>query len=271
MPTPPQSPESPDGLSTVEARLGTRWLGHPLVIRDSLPSTMEAATLRAREGPGGHGTVILARAQTRGRGRRGRVWFSAPGLGLYLSCIIEGPLPARAIGALSPAAGLAVAEALAPWVQGAPKVKWPNDVRIRGKKLAGLLAQAEIDGDRATWVVLGVGVNLGHQTDDFPPELAASCTSLKLEGAQRILSDEVLLALLEKLEERLNTVMAEGFTKLVGCWNARCDHLDRQVRLRQGDMIREGRSLGIDDQGRLLLASPSGAVQALSIGELDGG
>ncbi len=258
----------------VSRSLQTKWIASKLELLDTVTSTMQVAAGWARRGEEGdgepmpHGAVVVAREQTGGRGRHGRVWSSPRDLGLYFSVLIRVSRSSPSIAPIAPAAGLAVAEALAPFASTPVGLKWPNDVRIDGRKVAGLLAHAESRRGRIDRVVLGVGINVFQRADDFPRELRDRATSLALEGTSVKGLGEVLAAVLPRLEERIDTVFAGEFERLVPSWNVACDHVGQWVRILCGGDATEGRTIGIDDRGRLRLADREGTEQAIGTGEL---
>src|SRR5262249_47422951 len=152
--------------------------GHTIHYFDSIDSTSVMAHRLAAEGAA-EGSVVIAEAQTKGQGRLGRIWSSPPLRNLYMSLIVRPPIATAAAPQIALVAGLAVAETAAEWVPRAT-IKWPNDVLIDGRKLSGILAGMDADGDRVRSVILGIGVNLNSTLEDFPPELrkrvAALCT-----------------------------------------------------------------------------------------------
>jgi len=140
-------------------------------------STNDVAKQLAAEGAE-DGTVVVAAEQTGGRGTKGRGWHSAPGLGLYASVILR---PGRSDIALIPAlAGVAVAEAVRSAAGIEARLKWPNDIVWRGKKLGGILSESSFRGDEVGHVVVGIGLNIRHRLADFPADIRPAATSLRL-------------------------------------------------------------------------------------------
>src|SRR5689334_8497784 len=154
-------------------------LGCAILRLQSLPSTNDLARQLAEQGAA-EGVVVLAREQTRGRGRQGRTWVSTAGQGLYLSVILRPPLePAKAM-IITLAAAVAVAETLSTDYAVAVDIKWPNDVHARGRKISGILIESAIEKSKLSYAILGVGVNLGQR--DFAGELREAATSLLIES-----------------------------------------------------------------------------------------
>src|SRR5512132_3525333 len=145
----------------------------PLEVAASVPTTMARAA---------EGAAVVAEEQTEGRGRLGRAWVAPPGSSLLLSVVLRPPLAREAVWLMVAAAGVALAEAVdavAPTAAPAG-LKWPNDLELGGRKAAGLLAEAHLEGDRLAAVLLGMGVNVGQGATDFAPEVAEQATSVGL-------------------------------------------------------------------------------------------
>ncbi|MBC7185695.1 MAG: biotin--[acetyl-CoA-carboxylase] ligase, partial [Calditrichaeota bacterium] len=158
--------------------LKTKHLGRTAQFFASVTSTNEVARELAHQGAP-HGCLVLASAQTAGRGRAGRTWYSAPGAGLWFSLVLRPKLAPQRCGLISLAAALAVAEAIAKVTGVKAQLKWPNDVLVAGKKLCGILAETELIGDRLKFAVLGVGLNTNRaQAQRMPREIQATATWL---------------------------------------------------------------------------------------------
>ena len=146
-------------------------------------STNDLAKLLAAEGAE-DGTVVIAEEQTGGRGTKGRGWHSAPGLGLYASVILK---PSRSDIALVPAmAGVAAADAVRSAAGIKARLKWPNDITWRGKKLGGILSEASFRGDEVSYVIVGIGLNVTHRRADFPVDIRPTATSLRLASKRPV-------------------------------------------------------------------------------------
>ncbi len=171
--------EVPDqlGEAQIAPLLASGELGRKIHHSDELPSTNDEAHRLADLGAL-HGEVVVAEAQTRGRGRRGRDWVAPPGKSLTFSVILRPTIaPARA-PEITLVAAVALAEALRELGAHATRIKWPNDLECKGRKIAGLLTELRAEVDRVRHVVLGIGVNVGLQMSDFPEELRPVATSL---------------------------------------------------------------------------------------------
>lgn len=219
-------------------------LGRPrLHLRETGSTNDRARALAAAGAP--HGTLVTAGAQTAGRGRQGRAWVTPPGRALLLSLVIRASdelLPLRA--------GLAVADLAGPGAQ----VKWPNDVLLDGRKVAGILVEARPqDG----WAVLGIGVNVAVDPDDLPPELRDRAGTLGRAPAEL---EAALAELLAALERRLVEPAPAALAALRACDAL----LGRPVAWNSG----HGIGAGIDDAGRLRVELEDGRTAALAAGEV---
>jgi BirA family biotin operon repressor/biotin-[acetyl-CoA-carboxylase] ligase len=163
------------------AELADRWGAPQVRLYESVGSSNDVARRLAQSGAPA-GTVVLADEQVAGRGRAGRAWASAGGLGLWFS-IVSRPERATDAGSLPLLVGVAAASALDEFLPGSGVgIKWPNDLMVTERKLGGILCEASWEGQRAGPMVTGVGVNLLHDADSFPPEIRAGATSLRMEA-----------------------------------------------------------------------------------------
>lgn len=243
------------------------WLGQRIERRGRVASTNDEAGLLARAGAP-HGTVVVAEEQTSGRGRYGRTWCSPPGDNLYLSVVLRpGTSPERA-PPITLAGGLGVAEA----VNNAgvrASLKWPNDVVVGGRKLAGVLTEMNTRGQQLEHVILGIGVNVNASASAFPPDIAAIATSLRLELGREVDRDEVLRELLPALERWLDAFFAGGVSAIAKPWTERAELAGSRVRAdaEDGGPV-EGEPVGLDDEGALLVEDDDGRRHRVVSGEV---
>jgi len=261
--------EIPDRLSALELfpLLGTRELGQTLHHFEELPSTNQTAFALAGQGAA-HGEVVIAEAQTAGRGRRGRSWITLPGKGLSLSVILRPQLPPQRAPELTLVAAVALAEALTD-AGAAAGIKWPNDVQLEGRKVAGILTEMSAEPDQVHFVVLGIGVNLNGSAQDFPEELRGQLTSLAAERGSAVPRALFTAALLARLESWLDRHESEGFEVVREAWKARSTTLGAQVMVRAEGRVTEGRAVDIDEGGALLLRLEDGSVTRILAGDVE--
>jgi BirA family biotin operon repressor/biotin-[acetyl-CoA-carboxylase] ligase len=221
---------------------------------DSLDSTNRYLLDEARRGAP-EGVVAVADHQTAGRGRRGRSWVAPPGASLLVSVLLRPALAPEQSQLVAMACGVAMVDAVQRVAGFTPVLKWPNDLVVGDRKLAGILAEAEGGA-----VVIGVGVNVNW--DELPPELIATATACNLEAGHDVDRRELLAAFLRALDERyanLHAVRPE--------YELRLTTLDRRVRVEQADGDLEGRAIGIGESGELLVDSGVGVV-AIHVGDV---
>lgn len=248
----------------------SRWLGREHVHLDACASTNdEAARLAAGGAP--HGTLVTADAQHAGRGRQGRVWHSPPGENLYLSCVLRPGIEPMHAAAVTLAAGIGVWDAVrATGVR--PSLKWPNDVRVEGRKIAGILTEMSTRGNRLQHIVTGIGINL--QTRTFPSELAQVATSLRALGIA-VDRQAFLEELLVRLEIWFDRFFAGGMGSIADAWLSRAELTRvRSVgsgRPAQGQSTAqaiEGQAVGLDTDGCLLIEDELGNRHRIRSGEV---
>ncbi|MEB2313056.1 MAG: biotin--[acetyl-CoA-carboxylase] ligase [Sorangiineae bacterium] len=237
-------------------------LGAPLSVVEVTGSTNDDALAAARAGAP-HGATFVAEAQANGRGRRGRAWASPPGVNLTFSVIVRPSVPLGRVSAVPLVVGLAVRAAVARRLTTPVELKWPNDVLVDGRKLAGVLVESQLSGHRLAALVVGVGLNVALQ--EFPADLAGIATSLALSGARDLGRETLLLDVLAALEERLALFEEHGLAPL-----------HRELTLHDalaGARVRvdgvAGLARGIDADGALLVADAGGALRRVIAGSVE--
>lgn len=228
---------------------------HPFTIRryGRLASTNDTARALAAAGAP-HGTVVWARSQSAGRGRQGRAWFSPPG-NLYVSLILRPCVPAARLAELGFLAALGVADALDGVLAARrAELKWPNDVLLEGRKVAGILPEAAVAAGAPPAVILGIGINLR----EAPAGTPYPATSLAANGAAEVTPEGMLGALLPALARWLARWDAEGFAPARAAWMGRARGLGHPVRVRTGEGWLEGRLTALDEDGALLVETAAG-------------
>ena len=254
--------EVPRGVKSRPARYGAA-----LTSLESCGSTNDEARRWASAGAP-DGAVVTALHQTKGRGRAGRAWHSPAGDGLYFSVVVRPKLPPSQAPRLSLVVGLALAEALDELLPAAPRalVKWPNDVFVEGKKLAGVLLELSVKDGLCEFLLVGVGLNVN--TTHFPEELQQLATSMSLAAQQRFDLSEVLWVVLRHLETSLEALVRGEFAALLTRWRARSYTLQRQVVITQPEGSLAGFAVDIDDEGALLVRVASGELLTIIAGDV---
>lgn len=260
---------APDTLipGEIQAGLGTRLVGREVVYFEETDSTnLRLAELG--EAGGADGTVVIAERQTAGRGRRGRQWFSPPGVNLYTSVLLRPDILPRFAPQLTFLSAVAVARAIEEVSGLRPRVKWPNDVLLAGKKVAGLLNELSAETESVHYVILGVGVNLNMTADQFPADLRYPATSVAIEQGGPISRLDFARALYRHLDELYQLYLKQGFTPIIGAWQDLCDLVGQPVEVDYQDRIVRGRVEGLDADGALLLRLPDGTVEKVLAGDV---
>lgn len=210
-----------------------------------------------REAAGGApGTAVIADEQTAGQGRHGHSWHSEPGAGIYCSIV----LPREVSPTLTMALGLAAAEAITESTQIVCDLRWPNDIMIGDKKVAGILAQLV---DNAA--IAGIGVNVNHTR--FPPELAQEATSLRMESGREQSREELLIALLPAVDRYVAMLVQRGSAAIIAEFARRSSYASgKRVEVHQGGTILRGTTAGLNDDGFLVVRKDDGSDEIIFAG-----
>ncbi len=232
---------------------------------DQIESTNNAAWEAARGGAPA-GWACAAQTQTLGRGRQGRAWSSPQGSGLYVSWLVRPNWPLEELTRLTILAGLAAARAVETVAGFTPELKWPNDVQWRGKKLAGVLIEAQPLAGKLAAAVIGVGINVRQRAEDFAPEVRERAVSLAQAAPGRAVRRMELLA---ALLNAFNALWQKPFEQIRSEWESRCLHLGQRVQVHDASgRIVDGQAAGLDAHGRLLLRRENGLVETIAAGDL---
>ncbi len=254
-------------ISSIQKGLTTSLLGRQIVLYKEIESTNTAAMRLAAEGAP-EGTLILAEAQTKGRGRMGRTWYSPKGLNLYLSLILRPSCTARQAPWLGLAAAVAVSETIEKQVGLRARVKWPNDIEISSRKVAGILSELAVARECVESLILGIGVNLNMEAKDLPAELSSIATSLKIEGGRTVERIRFLQELLATLEAWYGIFRKSSLEEIRKSYLARFDLLGQPVWVQQAGGRIQGRVMGLSPEGALRLRRPDGTEIAIQSGEV---
>jgi BirA family biotin operon repressor/biotin-[acetyl-CoA-carboxylase] ligase len=241
-------------------RPGSGSLGGALVHLDSTGSTNDHARELALAG-GPAGTVVLAEEQTAGRGRQGRSWTAPRGRALTLSVLWK---LSRNLESLPLAVAVAVCEACERVAPVRCRIKWPNDVWIEERKLAGVLIESR---PREQWAVIGIGLNVDTDTTELEPSLRETATSLRIESGAPVGRDRVLAALTDVLGERLRE-LERDIEPVLGEYREPDLLRGRQIAWNAGARRQSGEAQGIDEHGNLIVFTEEGERVALHAGEV---
>ncbi len=255
-------PSPPLTRDTINSTLATTWLGRRIELFDSLPSTnREAVQLAQAEVE--HGTVVVAESQTAGRGRLSRTWFSPPGINLYCSIILRTARPPECLTKwlswLPLVSALAAAEAIEQVSPIRISVKWPNDLLISERKAGGILCESGTGTRSDPFQIIGIGINVNGDEEDWPIDLRGSATSIWQERKMVVDRNRLLAQLLLELEHCLDELAIHGTNRLALAYHQRCSTIGITVRatLAGGEVI-VGFAEGISQDGSLRIRPQTG-------------
>lgn len=251
------------GLDAAQIRAELAARGCPLevVAHAETGSTNDDAKALARAGA--PPTLVVADAQRAGRGRSGNAWWSPPGANLYLSVLGRAALDGSRLAPLTLAVGCALLGPVDRRLPGRAALKWPNDLWVDGRKLAGVLVEATFRADQVGAVIVGVGLNVA--TRAFPPPLDAVATSLAAEGSDALDRDALAVELALAITGAIATYAAGGLAPFAATFAARDALRGRAIRV--GDVA--GRAEGIDAEGRLCVHTGDGRVVPVGAGHVE--
>jgi BirA family biotin operon repressor/biotin-[acetyl-CoA-carboxylase] ligase len=243
--------------------LNTRQLGQRVLVFDRVDTTSNLAASRAND-PANHGVVILAKEQTAGRGQHGRSWTCPPGSGVLMSVLLFPPPHLRRPALLTAWAAVSVCETIRRVANLQAKIKWPNDVLIRGQKVCGILIESRPSPGGDLSVVAGIGLNVGQTSAEFAATGLPNATSLADSAGQSFEMTEIARELIGQLDEEYGRLSAGDLITLESCWKWRVGLLGKQVAAECHD---NGRRVGrlidmawdgllLDDDGESIRLQP---------------
>ncbi len=241
--------------------LHTAVVGRSILHYPSLPSTMDLAKKLAGEGMA-EGAVVLCDEQTEGRGRQGRKWFDSPASSILMSIIFR-PTVAQ-LPQLNMLASLAIVLTIEKVAGVKSAVKWPNDVLIKGKKVAGILVENVFEGNALQASIVGVGLNVSLDVTAHP-EIASIATSLSAELGRELGRDEVLKPLLEEMDALYQAV--KRGEDVYGRWLPYVETVGKTVRIKSGKSVEEGLAQSVNPDGSITLRRADGSLVTIATGE----
>ncbi len=250
----------------LQSMLQTRWIGNRLEYFDETDSTNIRARKLAEEGAP-HGTLVVADSQRTGKGRRGRAWISPRGVGIWMSLVLRPPICPVGASMLTLVAGMAVVKGVRKSTGLKAMIKWPNDAILSGKKICGILTEMSTEEDRIRYVITGIGINVN--VSSFPEEIAEKATSLKEELGEAVKRSLVIAAVAEAFEEFYDSFLkTHDMSCLMEDYNKALVNRNRQVTVLDSRGQYQGRALGIDPEGSLLVQRRDGTVESVISGEV---
>ena len=254
----------------LEKILRTNVIGKDIVYLRVAESTQGLALSIAARKKWANGIVVIAESQKGGRGRLRRKWFSPKG-GLWFSVLLRPRIPTSSITLIPFVAALAVREAIAKTTELDPRLKWPNDVMISGKKVAGILVDISAEAELVNYAVVGVGVNANVDASALSAKITdmQGITSLQNELGHKVSMLELLRNILEGLEHNLDLLTREGENQIISAWKMHTDMFGRKVTvLQNGKAVHEGVAADLGQDGSLILEVESGKKLTVTSGDV---
>ncbi len=260
------NPETMYNKRELEQGLKTKTMGQTIYFYEETDTTNNRARELALEGAP-EGTLVVAEKQTAGRGRRGKVWESPLGTGIWMSLVLRPQIAPTEASVLTLLCGLATAEAIEAETGLSAGIKWPNDILINGKKAVGILTEMDCEMSEVHFVIPGIGINVN--TASFPPEIAEIATSLYLECGKTVSRRRLVHKVLERLEEHYETFLRTGsFAAMLEDYRKHCITLGKEVHV----LGREpffAEALDITPEGELLVCrADNGKEEVVFSGEV---
>jgi BirA family transcriptional regulator, biotin operon repressor / biotin---[acetyl-CoA-carboxylase] ligase len=250
------------------SRLGrTRVIGREIQVFQETTSTNDLMARLARAGVK-EGVVIFAESQTQGRGRLGRTWISPARKGLWFSVLLRPEIAPQAATQLTIASATSLARAITLQTGIVPEIKWPNDILIRGRKIAGILTEMSAELDHLKEVILGIGIDVNLEAHEFPAPLRKIATSIRIESGQMTDRAGLAVAILRELDRDYERIKRGEFDAVAEQWQRHCSTIGSQVSIRVGDRVVRGRAESLDADGALLLRGQHGHLERIIGGDV---
>lgn len=251
----------------ISSNLKTSFIGRDLSFYKKTGSTNDTAREFAAKGAE-EGAVIVADYQKKGKGRLGRRWESPAGVNIYTSVILRPNILPAFAPQLTLVSAVAAAETISGYLNKAPEVKWPNDILINSKKVAGILTEMASEADRINFVVIGIGVNVNMTKKMIPEALRQIATSMKEETGMEISRIDFIQTLYLNMERWYKEYLKHGFEPVRTAWISYFRMAGKAVKVQDMNRVREGIAIGIDGDGALLLREKDGKVARIISGDV---
>src|SRR5215469_192047 len=262
--------DEPDALlaDDLMARLGRcRTIGRDIHVFEQTTSTNDVVEKLARDNVR-EGVVVFAESQTRGRGRLGRKWVSPARRGLWFSILLRPSLRPQETTQLTVASATALRRAIFTLTRLPVEIKWPNDILINGKKVAGILTEMSAELDRVRHVIPGIGIDVNQDASEFPTDLRKIATSLKIEHGESLSRAALAIEILQELDKDYDRVALRKFSEIADEWEEYCGTIGKDVTVQIGDRKIRGRAESLDDDGALILRTEHGRLQRITGGDV---
>ena len=257
-------PYSQEDQKWIQNQLRAELIGHEIITYDSVDSTNNVAKSLIGT-PDKEGAVILADHQTQGKGRHGRTWYSEENVGIYLSILLKPTLPLEETSKVTLVAGVSLVQAINEFSRARAHLKWPNDIILNGKKVAGILTENHKNTSHSG-IILGIGINVNHS--HFPVSLQHIATSMAMENGETFERLPLISYFINHLDEEYRCFLEEGLSPVIDHWNLNSDMFGKQVSLTQGDQTYFGTAMKLNQQGHLVILIDDGEEIDFDSGEV---
>lgn len=254
--------------ANVKKHITTKKYGQNIRYIETCPSTQFLAHEEAQSGAV-DGTVVLAEEQTAGKGRMARVWESKAAKGIWMSVITRPLLAPHQAPQMTLVAAVAVTRAIEDITGLSAQIKWPNDILINGKKVTGILTELQADPDVVKAIILGIGINVNQSAADFPLELSAIATSLKMEAGEQVNRAALIAKILRYLEDYTKLYEEHGFAPIKLLWEGYSNTAGKRIRAVMINETIEGTALGISEAGMLELKMDDGTIRGIYSADIE--
>ncbi|MFZ3578148.1 biotin--[acetyl-CoA-carboxylase] ligase [Virgibacillus sp. DJP39] len=254
--------------NTLHWGLQTEWLGNKIIHRHSVTSTQHLAHQLASENAL-HGTVVIADEQTEGKGRMNRPWHSSENKGIWMSIILRPKILPYLAPQLTLLTATVIAEVFSKQLGITPQIKWPNDVLINQKKVAGILTEMQAEQDQIQYIVIGIGINVNHSINEIPEDLVNTATSLHIASKEERPIKDLIQQILQTFEPTYNQYITNGFTETKEKWESYGFKIGQDIKVNTMKKNWTAKFDGIANDGALLIENDDGRIQKLYSAEID--
>ena len=257
-------PYSEKDLKWIQGQLRAELIGRKIITHDSVNSTNDAAKNLIDESAE-EGTIVLSDSQTQGKGRKGRSWHSEENVGIYISIVLKPDLPLEQISQITLVAGVTLVQAINEFSRVRAYLKWPNDILLNGKKVAGILTENHNQNSQSG-IVLGIGINVNNS--HFPVSLQHIATSMAMANGEIYERLPLITYLINHLDEEYRCFLDEGISPIVDRWNMNSDMFGKRVSITQGTQTSSGTAMKLNEQGHLVMLMDDGEKFDFDSGEV---
>lgn len=259
--------QDPYDINQIRRDLHTTRFGHPIEYRERVTSTNDRVMDMALRGAP-EGTVALAEEQTAGRGRRGAAWYSPSRAGVWTSFLLRPRISGRHLPTLTLCAAHVVAQTIEDVTKISPCVKWPNDILIDNRKVAGILGEAKTMPREGPCVVIGVGVNVNQVLEDFPEDLQTTATSLRIAAGKSVSRHRFFCRLVDTFEVVYQQYLQDGLAPFLPTLSRRLAWHGKTVEVTEFAQTTIGTVIDLGEDGSLVLEKDDQTRIAINSGSL---